>query len=308
MVFYTEKQIRQAKSVDLLSYLQRTDPSQLVRISGNTFSLRDHDSFRISNGKWCWFSQGIGGESAVEFLVKVRGFSFIEAVEAVLGNRACHASNHYEDSPRRLLLPEKGRTDDNVKAYLRKRCIDPEIIQYCLDRNTLYESRDGQNAVFVGYDETGKPRHAAIRGLERDYKSDAVGSDKNYSFRMKGVVGNPHLHVFESAIDLLSYATLEKQRGLDWTKESLLSLAGVYAIKREGVIPIALDHFLKTYPDVKIIHLHLDNDEVGRRAAEGIKRGLKGKYPVWNEPPRKGKDVNDYLRFSLERKKIFSRA
>ena len=295
MTFYTEEQIRQAKSVDLLSYLQKTDPSQLVRVSGNTFSLRNHDSFRISNGKWCWFSQGIGGESAVEFLVKVRGFAFIEAVEAVLGNRACHASNHHEDSPRRLLLLEKSRTSDNVKAYLQKRCIDPEIIQYCLDRNTLYESRDGQNAVFVGYDETGKPRHAAIRSLESDYKSDAAGSDKNYSFRLKGVVGNPHLHVFESAIDLLSYATLEKRRGLDWTKESLLSLAGVYAIKREGVIPIALDHFLKTYPDVKIIHLHLDNDDVGRSAAEGIKRGLRGKYPVWNQPPRRGKDMNEYL-------------
>ena len=295
MKLYSEEQIRQARSVDLLSYLQRTDPSQLVRVSGNTFCLKDHDSLRISNGKWCWFSRGIGGSSAVDFLVRVHGLSFIEAVKAVLGNSAWYASNHHGDSPHRLLLPAKSPTSDNVKAYLQKRCIDPEIIQYCLDRNTLYESRDGQNAVFVGYDDIGKPRYAAIRSLVKDYKSEASGSDKNYSFRMKGVIGNPHLHVFESAIDLLSHATLEKQRGFDWTKESLLSLAGVYAVKREGVVPIALEHFLETYPDVKIIHLHLDNDDVGQSAAEGIRRGLKGKFRVWNQPPWRGKDVNEYL-------------
>ena len=91
---------------------------------------------------------------------------------------------------------------------------------------------------------------------------------------MKGVVGNPHLHVFESAIDLLSYATFEKQRGFDWTKDSLLSLAGVYIVKRDSVVPKALEHFLETYPDVETIHLHLDNDEVGRGAAKGIIKGL----------------------------------
>ena len=295
MELYSEEQISQANSVDLLSYLHKTDPSRLVRISGSTYCLKDHDSFRISHGKWFWFSHGSGGSSAVDFLVTVHGLSFIEAVKAVLENGACHASDHHGDSPHRLLLPAKSPTSDNVKAYLQKRCIDPEVIQYCLDRNTLYESRDGQNAVFVGYDEIGKPRYAAIRSLVRDYKSEASGSDKNYAFRMKGVVGNPHLHVFESAIDLLSHATLEKQRGFDWTKESLLSLAGVFAIKREGVVPIALKHFLETYPDVKIIHLHLDNDDVGRSAAEGIRRGLKGKYRVWNQPPRNGKDMNEYL-------------
>lgn len=306
MKFYSEEQIRQAKSVDLLSYLQRAEASDLVRVSGNTFCLKDHDSLRISNGKWYWFSRGIGGCSAVDFLVKVRGFSFIEAVGAVLGNNAYYVSNHHEPYPRRLLLPARNQTSVNVKAYLQKRGIDPEIIQYCLDRDTLYESRDGQNAVFVGYDEIGKPRYAAIRSLVSNYKSEASGSDKRYSFRTKGAFGNPHLHVFESAIDLLSYATLEKQRGFDWTKESRLSLAGVYAVRRVGVVPIALEQFLEKYPDVKIVHLHLDNDNAGRNAAEGIRRGLKGRYRVWNEPPQKGKDMNEYLQ-RITCKKCFIR-
>lgn len=295
MQSYSEEQIRQAKSVDLLSYLQRASPSELVRVSANIWCLKDHDSLRISNGKWYWFSRGFGGSSAVNFLVNVRGFSFLEAVGAVLENGAYQIPVKNELSERRLLLPPKSKTADRVMEYLQRRAIDPEIIQFCLERNTLYESKDGQNAVFVGFDESGKPRYAAIRSIVGDYKGDASGSDKRYSFHMKGVVGNPHLHVFESAIDLLSHATLEKQRGFDWTKDSLLSLAGVYVVKREGVVPKALEHFLETYPDVKIIHLHLDNDEVGRGAAAGIMKGLKKQYQIWNQPPLEGKDVNEYL-------------
>ena len=301
MQSYSEEQIRQAKSVDLLSYLQRASPSELVRVSGSTWCLKDHDSLRISNGKWYWFSHGFGGSSAVNFLVNVRGFSFLEAVGAVLENGAYQIPVKNELSERRLLLPPKSKTADRVMEYLQRRAIDAEIIQHCLERNTLYESKDGQNAVFIGYDESGNPRYAAIRSMVGDYKGDASGSDKRYSFRMKGIVGNPHLHVFESAIDLLSHATLEKQRGFDWTKDSLLSLAGVYVVKREGVVPKALEYFLKTYPDVKIIHLHLDNDEVGRGAAAGIMKGLQVRYQVWNQPPLMGKDVNDYLIKKVEK-------
>ena len=300
MTFYTEEQIRQARKVDLLSYLQRASPSELVRVSGSTWCLKDHDSLRISHGKWYWFSRGFGGMSAVDFLMKVRGFSFVEALSAVLGNSGYSVPKQKEPLERRLLLPPKSDTSDQVMEYLQRRGIDPEIIRYCLERNTLYESRDGRNAVFVGYDELGKPRYAAIRSMFSEYKGDATGSDKRYSFRIKGLQGNQHLHVFESAIDLLSYATLVKQKGFDWTKDSLLSLAGVYVVKRDSVVPKALEHFLETYPDIRSIHLHLDNDAVGRGAAQGIMDGMKGRYQVWDQPPPKGKDVNDYLQRCIQ--------
>ena len=148
-----------------LSYLQKTDPSRLVRISGSTYCLKDHDSFRISHGKWFWFSHGSGGSSAVDFLTRVHGLSFIEAVTAVLGSRACCAAKRTEPAMSRLLLPQKSPTSDRVTEYLQRRCIDAEIIRYCLDRGLLYESRDGLNAVFVGYDRSGKARYAAIRSI-----------------------------------------------------------------------------------------------------------------------------------------------
>ena len=49
--------------------------------------------------------------------------------------------------------------------------------------------------------------------------------------------------------------------------------------------------------------LHLDNDEVGRSAAEGIMLGLSDKYTVLDEPPAYGKDVNEMLQIILKERR-----
>ena len=75
MPFYDSEAIERARQVDLLTYLQTCEPQELVHVSGNVYCTKTHDSLRISNGKWCWFSRGIGGYSALDYLVKVNGFS-----------------------------------------------------------------------------------------------------------------------------------------------------------------------------------------------------------------------------------------
>ncbi len=88
MPFYDQDMIEKAREVDLFSYLQACEPQELVHVSGNVYCTREHDSLRISNGKWCWFSRGIGGHSALDYLIKVKGCSFLEAMEAVVGRAA----------------------------------------------------------------------------------------------------------------------------------------------------------------------------------------------------------------------------
>ena len=80
MPFVSKKQIEQAREIDLLTYLQRYEPEELVHFSGNTYTTRTHDSLKISNGKWCWWSHGIGGTNALDYLVSVRGLSLPDAV------------------------------------------------------------------------------------------------------------------------------------------------------------------------------------------------------------------------------------
>ena len=65
MPFIAPELIIQAKQMDLLTYLKNYEPYELVKFSGNTYCTRTHDSLKISNGKWIWWSRGIGGRSAL---------------------------------------------------------------------------------------------------------------------------------------------------------------------------------------------------------------------------------------------------
>ena len=81
MAYIQPEIVAEARKVDLLSYLKATDPSELVKCDGNEYCTRSHDSLKISNGKWFWWSRGIGGASALDYLIKVRGMDFLSTVE-----------------------------------------------------------------------------------------------------------------------------------------------------------------------------------------------------------------------------------
>ncbi len=315
MGYVTPEQITQAKELDLLTYLQRYDPHELVHVGGNTYCTREHDSLKISNGKWNWFSRGIGGKTALDYLIKVQGFSFTQAVEALVGQNFSplpHVSQAQpkKQEPRVLSLPQPSRCATHAVSYLHGRGIDYDLIDYCIQTGRVYESQKYHNVVFVGRDLKGQPRYAALRGTVGDFKGEAPGSDKRYSFCIAENPSANSVHLFESAIDLLSYATLLKMKGRDWRQDALLSLAGVFKQKKEFVIPLALSQYLKDRPGTNTLYLHLDNDEVGREAAVGIMKGLGDKYTVLDRPPPCGKDVNDLLQRKLgltQRKEEWSR-
>lgn len=88
MGYVTREMIDQAKEMDLLTYLQTYEPQELVHFGGSTYCTREHDSLKISNGKWCWFSRGIGGRTALDYLIKVKEVPFTEAVERIVGRAA----------------------------------------------------------------------------------------------------------------------------------------------------------------------------------------------------------------------------
>lgn len=130
---------------------------------------------------------------------------------------------------------------------------------------------------------------------------DCTGSKKQYSFRLTAE-NTGEVHLFECAIDLLSYATLEKMAGRDWRKDNLVSLAGVYLPKErieDSTTPAALVKYLNEKPQIKKIFLNFDNDNAGRKASLALKTILLSKYEVIDSPPPCGKDYNDFLCFQL---------
>src|SRR5699024_10621198 len=114
MAYIEPEVIEQARQIDLLTYLQNCEPHELVRLSRNSYTTRTHDSLKISNGKWMWWSHSIGGASALDYLVKVKGIPFVEAVEILMGKAAVMPTltvkPKQKDKPKVLLLPEKSKT------------------------------------------------------------------------------------------------------------------------------------------------------------------------------------------------------
>ena len=301
MPYIAQEVITEAKRMDLLTYLREYEPSELVKFSSNTYTTRTHDSLKISNGKWMWWSRGIGGKSALDYLIKVRGMEFVEAVQTIMGNGSVsfpgyENTNSYENQP--LLLPEKSPTADVVFDYLFRRGIDFEIINYCLDNELIIESLPYHNAVFIGYDKEKEPKYAAYRATNQSrIMGDCTGSKKQFSFRLTAD-NTGEVHLFECAIDLLSYATLMKLEGKDWRQFNLVSLAGVYSPKKnmeESKIPVTIRKLLEEDKSIKRIVLHLDNDIAGRKATKALQILLSGEYEVVDDPPQYGKDVNDFL-------------
>ena len=81
--YVTSEQIHAAKRMDLLTYLQCYEPQELVRLSAGNYCTRTHDSLKISNGKWHWFSRSIGGRTAVDYLIKKRESLLSEDVSEI---------------------------------------------------------------------------------------------------------------------------------------------------------------------------------------------------------------------------------
>lgn len=300
---YIEPEVIEAvKRIDLLTYLKNNEPKELIYDSTNCYKTRTHDSLKISNGLWHWWSKNIGGRSALDYLIKVRGYSFLEAVKLLSDSMPyipeVSATTKGNKTSKKLLLPASNEDAERVIRYLKTRGIEQSIIEYCLVQDILYESKEHHNAVFIGKDEKGCPKYAAIHGTgKKDYKREATGSNKKYAFFIPADMPNMNIvHVFESPIDLLSYATLEMLKGNDWKAEHMQSLAGVYRPRKgkEQRTPIALKRCLQDYPEISTVVTHLDNDLAGRDATKMVKDSLPDKRII-DVPPKKGKDINDML-------------
>jgi hypothetical protein len=282
----TREQIKRAKEVQILDYILANEPHNVKR-SGGEYRLRDHDSLTISNGMWNWRSRGFGCRTAtaLNFLIEVRGFSFVDAVRQLAGDRVL--SYHIEPqakpppSAKPFLLPPRSKKSLRVISYLQSRGIAKPLILDCIERGIIYESPEYHNAVFVGLDESGKARYATMRGTLAEFRRDADGSDKRYGFclPLKDVQSNT-VAVFESPVDALSHQMLYPD-------------FDGYRLSLGGTSLLALTHFLELHSEVTDCVICTDNDRAGDLAATKIAE-LPGLAAV-RLLPQVGKDFNDTL-------------
>ncbi len=296
----TKEQIKNAKEIDLLSYLQMYEPNNIIHIGRDNYCTKEHDSLKISNNKWHWFSRNIGGKTALQYLINVKGMGFVDSVMHLCNSPV----NIYESlliTEKEFALPEAYINNNRVISYLKSRGINGNLILHCIKENLIFESKDYHNAVFIGYDSENIPRYAAVRSTfkaGKAFKSEIAGSDKRYSFCIKPLMENNTVIVTESAIDALSVATLRNNLDCYY-----LSIAGVYApkIEREYTkLPRALVTLLGDNPQIKNIVLCLDNDEAGRQASKFIRQKLfEQGYFIEDRSPKMAKDWNECIQIRV---------
>ncbi len=312
MSFYCEEQLEAARRMTAIEYLQKYQPYRLKKSSArNEWELTDHDSFKINGitSKWHWKSRDIGGTSALNFLIKVDGMEFKEAVELLLGETSSYIPPSKEKEKPPFVLPERYQNCGRIQNYLNKRGISDKVIRYCRKRGILYESAPYHNAVFVGMDEERKPGYAFLRGIyDKDGKSfriEQAGSEKKYGFCIPPVRESSRVAVYEACIDALAHMTLEGGRADKYR----LALGGISAPKegetrKQGKNPPALEHFLSRHPEIREIEICTDNDFAGRWACGQIKRIYQERYHIIeNLPQIEGEDYGDVAAREAEHKK-----
>ena len=111
MNYYNKEDVKKAREMDLFTYLSYYEPDNLRHVSGSVYCTREHDSLIINNGKWCWFSQGIGGRCALDYLRKVKGLSFYEAVDRIIGSitESFTRLKPFKTPPKDFVMPEVKR-------------------------------------------------------------------------------------------------------------------------------------------------------------------------------------------------------
>ena len=283
----TKEQIYSAKQIPAIEFLRQYRQSDLMKAGRDEYQLKSHDSFKINGhtSLWHWKSRDIGGRSALDFLIKVDGINFTDAVLMLCGEKPAPVTAH--EKPNNTLpfaLPKPSHNNDRVIAYLTGRGISEDVIKRCIQCGMLYESAKHHNAVFVGRDGRGIPRYAFMRGTYtkgRPFKLEVPDSDRDFPFCLPSEESTKRIAVYESAIDAMAHLTLEKH-------------ADKYRLSLGGVSLPPLDAFLKRHPEVEEIEVCMDNDIQGRRAAELIEKTYRDKYfVIRNLPVPEGYDYAD---------------
>lgn len=259
-IHFTEQQKEQARQTDIAELLR--SQGETLRRSGSEYEWMDGgQKVTIRGNLWYHQYDQVGGD-AIDFVRRFYNKLYPEAMEYLLGETGgtLTVSPPVQREEKNFVLPPKNDNMRRVFAYLlNRRGIDREVLYAFVHKGMIYESADYHNAVFVGFDPNGKPKHAHKRGTgsESSYKSNVSGSQPEFSFHWYGQ--SDRLYLFEAPIDMLSFISMQKE---GWRQHSYAASC--------SVSDRVLFQMLKDNPDIRQVVLCLDSDEPGQTAAKRI--------------------------------------
>ena len=257
---FTKEQREQARRTDLANFL--FSQGKKVKKSGSEYEWLD-GSQKVTIRGHLWYHQyEQKGGDAVDFVRRFYSKDYAETVQILLngGGGQIITLPPIENSHKPFQLPPRNDRMSRVFSYLLlTRGIDKDVLYEFVRRKMIYESSDFHNAVFVGYDSNGKPRHAHKRRTvtNNPYKGNAAGSQPEFSFHWHGT--SDKIYLFEAPIDMLSYISMHKE---NWKEHSYAASC--------SVSDRVLFQCLKDNPNIKNVFLCFDNDEAGQTANKRI--------------------------------------
>ena len=222
-IHFTEEQKQRAAAVNLEEFLRCRGEKLLS--SGREKRLASDHSVTVRGNEWYDHAEERGGH-AVSFVQRFYGLSYPDAVTMLLGGELGtaypSAGERTEEPVKPFALPPANKDMRRVFAYLIKhRGIARDVVAHFAKAGLLYEDAEYHNAVFVGTDTDGVPRHAHKRSANsygKAFRLNVEGSDPRYSFHYVGT--GRSLYVFEAPIDMLSFITLYPE---NWQRHSYVA-------------------------------------------------------------------------------------
>lgn len=174
MAHLEEDIIERAKNTDMIALLESEEGFSFKSTYGEReFKCIEHNSLVINGNRrrWYWNSRQVGGNNAIDYLVKIRGMNFRDAVLHLVGDREQTAytpirkavtENVSVSKPVRFVMPEQAHFPDgrrnysNIIAYLNKgRGIDMNIINTLIASGQIYQGVQYNGLHIVGYNDEG---------------------------------------------------------------------------------------------------------------------------------------------------------
>lgn len=263
-IHYTQEQKDKARTTNLVDLLQRQ--GEHLKRSGAEYQWRDgSNKVTIRGNLWYHQYEEVGGD-AIDFVRKFYNKDYPEAMEYLLNGYGGTLSvvPPVKREPKEFEMPLRNDNMRRVYAYLlQQRGLSRDVVNAFAHKQMIYESLPHHNAVFVGYDTEGVPRHAHKRGTgsQSTYKGNAEGCTPEYSFHWNGTSNK--IFLFEAPIDMLSYISMNPYQWQTNTYAASCSVADR-----------VLFQCLKDNPNIKEVYICLDNDTAGQTAAKRISNKL----------------------------------
>lgn len=171
----TEQEIAQAKQMNLYQYMQLCEPDNFKPEGPGQFRHKGHSSLTFAeDGSWTYFKTKATGRTALNYLIAVEGVSFVEAVREINriqgGVRPSFQPVKAPPPPaekkpaKEFRLPKPDKNNYAATAYLRKRCIHPNVLTVCKqNENPVSDELQGPSELRIcrGAMEMERPRAAA---------------------------------------------------------------------------------------------------------------------------------------------------